>query len=179
MLRNGVRLGALLSAGWIACGAAPLPAQDSGAVQALAGRYSEHFANGLVSGETYQSDDVAEVVPVTSAAAYIRLSLQFYNGHSCNISGVAEAQGASLIYREEKPLLPGDAVCTLRVSHTGTALAIDDADGTCKTYCGARGSLTGQTLPWKSRRTITYLERLRASAEYKEAVAAWQKREKK
>jgi hypothetical protein len=155
--------------------AAPAWAAPGGPADELAGRYSRHFANGLVSGEKYASDDIAEVVPVGNGAAYVRVSLQFYNGHSCDISGVAEAAGGKLVYHEAAPMVPGETPCTLSLSHIGDALAIDDGDGSCSAYCGARGSLSGQTLPWTSRRTITYLARLKASTEYKDALAAREK----
>ena len=38
-------------------------------VAALAGRYSWHFQNALVTGEPYPSDDVAEIVPVDASHA--------------------------------------------------------------------------------------------------------------
>lgn len=146
-------------------------------VQSFAGRYSTHFRNGLVSGEEYWSDDVVEIVPVGERAAYIRVSLQFYNGHSCDIWGVGRAEGARLVYRDPNPPpLPTLPHCTLSLSHRGPDLLIEDAENTCKSYCGMRGSLMHQTLPLTSRRPITYMRRLRDSRNYREAMTAWKDR---
>ncbi|MFT8775982.1 MAG: hypothetical protein ABF893_04915 [Gluconacetobacter liquefaciens] len=143
-------------------------------VQSFAGRYSTHFRNGMVSGENYWSDDVVEIVPVSEQAAYIRVSLQFYNGHSCDIWGVGRAEGAHIVYHDPNPppleTLPH---CTLSLSHHGPDLLIEDAENTCKSYCGMRGSLMHQTLPLTSRRPITYMQRLQNSRNYREAMSAW------
>lgn len=144
----------------------------SSPVTDLAGRYSSHFQNGLVDGSTYWSDDVVEIVPVSADAAYVRAELQFYNGHSCSIAGVAKAQGDALVYRP--PVTPDpDDHCVLSVRRKGASLLLDDGDNSCKSYCGARGSLGDQTLPWKSRRPITYMARLKGSSTYRDALTEW------
>lgn len=149
-------------------------AATPGPVQSLAGRYSSHFLNGLVDGTTYWSDDVVEIVPVSDDAAYVRVSLQFYNGHSCGIWGVAEAQGNRLVYHDPtQPIIKGERACVLSVSRQGANLLIDDDGDTCKGYCGMRGSLMNDTLPFKSRRPITYMARLKASSEYNDAIKNW------
>jgi hypothetical protein len=155
---------AALSAG----AAAPSP------VDALAGRYSSHFANGLVTGEKYESDDVLEIVPVDATHAYFRFSLQFYNGHSCALQGIAHAVGDGLAYREG-PTGAGEQRCTLTIAHKGAKLGWDDGGGSCSAYCGARGSFSQGSLPWSSKRPITYMARLKGSSQYKDALADWKK----
>jgi hypothetical protein len=144
----------------------------SSPVQTLAGRYSSHFQNGLVDGTSYWSDDVVEIVPVSDDAAYVRAELQFYNGHSCSIAGVAKAQGDALVYRAPVPPDPDDH-CVLSVRRKGASLLLDDGDNSCKSYCGARGSLGDQTLPWKSKRPITYMARLKNSSTSRDALTEW------
>ena len=148
-------------------------------VSALAGRYSSHFKNGTMQGGVYWSDDVAEIVPVGTDAAYIRIGLDFANGHSCTIAGVGKIDGERILYDDRAAALPDEPPCRLSVSRKGNDLSIDDGDGSCKSYCGTRGSLTGQTLPFASRRPITYMQRLRASANYKDALEAWQSHDKR
>ena len=146
-------------------------------VASLAGHYSHHFKNGLVSGETYWSDDVVEIVPVDTRHAYIRLELAFFNGHSCSLSGIAEARGEALIYQgPADDTFDNGAPCRLTIGRRGEALAWDDG-GTCMAHCGARGSLRDGTLPWSSRRAITYMKRLTASSDYRDALAEWRKGE--
>jgi hypothetical protein len=55
----------------------------------VAGVYKEQFQNAFVNGEKYPSEDVLEVVPVDSDAAYVRMDLEFSNGHSGRIYGIA------------------------------------------------------------------------------------------
>lgn len=160
-------LAALTLSGVAASAAAPA------LVSSLAGRYSRHFHNGLVSGERYQSDDVVEIVPVDAGHAYLRLSLQFYNGHSCSLWGIARAERDELVYREPAAKQVGDRQCTISVQRRGDQLSWTDGNGSCSAYCGARGSLTDGGLPWASRRKIAYLARLRASSQFHDAMSEW------
>lgn len=168
-----IRVGRALlgfAAGVMVLAAAPLDP-----VTALAGRYSEHFKNGTVDGETYWSDNVVELVPVDARHAYVRFALEFYNGHSCSLQGVARSEGDALVYREPVAEQIGEQQCTLRIVRRGDKLVWDDAGGSCKDHCGARGSFTNGTIAWKSKRAISYLPRLKGSQEYREALTAWRK----
>jgi hypothetical protein len=142
-------------------------------VAALAGRYSAHFKNGTVDGSTYWSDDVVEVVPVDTHHAYIRVETNFYNGHSCAVAGVAEAVDSTLIYREPAPVDEYNAKCVLTLRRRGKDLSFTDNDGGCQHHCGARGGFRDATLPWASKRPITYLPRLRSSSTYRDALIEW------
>lgn len=149
-------------------------ASPSSPVTSFAGRYSKHFQNGMVDGSKYWSDDVVEVVPVDASHAYFRADLQFYNGHSCGISGVAKAVGGKLVYTEKKADYDGAPLCRLSISTKGNALLLDDGGGSCRMYCGARGTLSGfDFIPLSSKRPITYMARLKGSSEYKGAIADW------
>jgi len=164
--------------GWMVLAAVALSGVAASAaapslVSSLAGRYSRHFKNGLVSGERYQSDDVVEIVPVDAGHAYLRLSLQFYNGHSCGLWGIARAERDELVYREPVAKQVGDKPCTISIRRRGDQLSWTDGNGSCSAYCGARGSLTDGGLPWASRRKIAYLPRLRGSSEYHDAMSEW------
>ena len=151
-------------------------------VQTLAGRYSHHFQNNMMDGEKYGSDDVVEIVPVANNAAYVRVSLQFENAHTCDISGVATAERDQLVYHQPLPpsfLSPAPSSldtthpCILRLSRVGSKLQLDDSLGSCHDQnCGMHGTLTG-ALPFNSKRPITYMPLLQASKEYSQAMAEW------
>lgn len=141
----------------------------------LAGRYYRQFPNALVSGEKYTGENTVEIVPVAPGAAYVRIHLDYYNGHSCGIYGVAQSEGDTLVYRDPGP--PSARTegrrCELRVRRSGKSLSIDDGEGSCLDYCGMRGTLSRVALPYGSKRPITYLGRLKSSSQYRAAVATW------
>jgi hypothetical protein len=158
----------------ILLGLAAIAAAPASPVSSLAGRYSRHFQNGMTDGSKFGSDDVVEIVPIDATHAYFRADLQFYNGHTCGISGVAKATGDTLVYTEKKPQYDGAPLCRLEISASGKSLMLDDGDGTCQSYCGARGSLGGfDFIPLSSKRPITYMAKLKGSDEYKSAIDDW------
>lgn len=144
-----------------------------GPVAALAGRYSWHFRNGDVDGNAYWSDDVVEIVPVDATHAYIRSELAFFNGHSCSLAGVGGAEGDAIVYHDATPGDEFGPRCVLTVRRKGAKLTLDDGDGGCKKYCGARGGYGDIDLPWASRRPISYMARLKGSTQYRDAITEW------
>ena len=158
----------------ILLGLAAIAAAPASPVTSLAGRYSKHFQNGMVDGSKFWSDDVVEIVPVDAAHAYFRAELAFYNGHSCSIAGVAKAVGNKLVYREKQASYDGGPTCRLAITTKGKSLLLDDGDGSCQSYCGARGSLSGfDFIPLSSKRPIGYMARLKGSSQFKQAIADW------
>lgn len=161
---------AIILLGLMAIAAAP-----ASPVTSLAGRYSKHFQNGMVDGSKFWSDDVVEIVPVDATHAYFRAELAFYNGHSCSIAGIAKTAGNKLIYSEKQPSYDGGPTCRLSIATKGKNLLLDDGDGSCQAYCGARGSLRDfDFIPLSSKRPISYMARLKGSSQYKGAIDAWQ-----
>jgi len=163
---RALALAALVPLTLAASRATPDPAQ------ALAGRYYHQFADALVTGDKYTGEDIVEIVPVAASAAYFRIHLDYYNGHTCDISGVARTERQALVYRDSEKQYDG-TVCVLRMRHAGKSLVIDDGEQSCKSACGARGSLSAVTLPYSSKRPIRYLARLKASDQYRFAIAEW------
>lgn len=153
------------------------------AAKAIEGVYKQRFTNGMITpgkapGEQdtpYQSENIVEIVRHDDQHVYVRASLQFYNGHSCSIYGMARHEGDGFVFRDPEPAYDGGQRCTLTVAQSGDAITLTDRvtpDGvaTCKSYCGMRGSLSDVALPMASRRTIRYMERLRESREYRQAA---------
>ena len=158
----------------ILLGLTAIAAAPSSPIASLVGRYSKHFQNGLVDGSKFWSDDVVEIVPVDATHAYFRADLAFYNGHSCSIAGIAKTVGNKLVYREKRPMYDGGPTCRLTITTKGKSLLLDDGDGACQTYCGARGTLSGfDSIPLSSKRPISYMARLKGSSQYKDAIDAW------
>jgi hypothetical protein len=138
-------------------------------IDTLAGVYKTQFKNGNIDGGKYESEDILEIVKVSPTSAYVRTHLEFFNGHVCNIQGVADLEHGALIYHgpdniEGKP-------CELSVRLVRGRVTLDDKDGHCAIgTCGNRGMYNGTTFDLKQRRTIRYLEILQNSEQYKAAV---------
>jgi hypothetical protein len=157
----------------LAIGAAPASVDP---VKAVAGRYSVTFPDAFVSGEEYTGENIVEIVPVSPRAAYVRVATDWYNGHSCSLWGVAVAEGDRLVYHDpDKDSSADHGQCILSIRRVGRSLRLNDEDrsGCYARYCGARGSFTNVDLPFSSRRRITYEGKLKASRQFKEAMAAW------
>lgn len=147
----------------------PIPAIAAGVnVDSLAGVYKHRFMDSTVDGHRYQAEDILELVRVTSNQVYMRMHLDFYNGHICSISGIANIEGGALVYRGK-----GEADgCILSIRVEGNKLTFHDEGGVCRDWsCGARGSYEGASFDVSARRDIRYMKRLLASKEYAAALA--------
>jgi hypothetical protein len=141
----------------------------------IEGVYKHRFQNGLVTGEKYQSEDVVEIVRYDDTRIYVRAELQFFNGHECSISGIARYDGGRFAY-DEPPSDPGAQACHFQIGVDGKAIRFGDADGVCRaSHCGARGGLDGYTIARDSKRRIRYMDRLKNSNEYRQAVSELKK----
>lgn len=138
----------------------------------IEGVYKEHFQNGLIDGTGYTSEDILELVRVTDDTLYFRTHLEFYNGHICEIYGLARYSQAGTFVHNEPPLLEEDPPCQLQIQVTDKDITFVDPDGTCNPgHCGMRGSLSKEGFARTTRRTIRYMTILKNSQEYKESVA--------
>ena len=77
--------------------------------------------------------------------------------------------------------MPGEPECTLKVGVHGDRLFLTDraAPGeasSCRDYCGVRGSLGDYSIARSSKRKIRYMDRLKASREYRSAVEEHEKK---
>lgn len=149
------------------------PASDK-LIGEIEGVYKNRFQSGFVSGEKYQAEDVVEIVRYDDARIYVRAELQFFNGHQCSISGIARYDGGKFVY--DAPVEPDTPACHFQVGVDGKAIRFGDPDGACRpSRCGARGALDGYTIARDSKRTIRYMDRLKRSTEYKQAVSELKK----
>ena len=130
------------------------------------GRYGRHFTIFLY-GKKEPVDDVLEIVPVDEPGAfYFRSRFYFHNSHTCTPTGIAHREGQALVFRRAS-LTEGEKPCLLSITKEKASMVLHDRNGTCRSYfCGANGELEAASLPLSSRRTITYMDRLRASETY-------------
>lgn len=171
-------LGAML-AGAVGAAATATPAQQ--AMERIAGVYKHRFTSGLIvpgseQTESYQAENIIEVVPYDREHVYLRVHLDFFNGHTCGIHGMARFEDGGFVYRDPEPPTAGDPPCVLKLGEESGKLTLSDrpspdAGRTCAAYCGARGSLDYE-IGMDQRRPIRYLKRLKASSQYKQAIEA-------
>jgi hypothetical protein len=133
------------------------------------GVYKRTFPNALTSGEKYTSENVLEIVRLDRSRAYVRAHVEGSNGHYCGIYGVAHVEGQTLVY-SRPALVPKGSTCTLRIEPRGGRIEIEDG-GSCFDSCGVRAMYSEAKLALSSRRPIRYMARLKASREYREALA--------
>ena len=146
---------ALLAGGTAVGAGAGITAYD------LAGRFTHQTRNGNVDGDRYMTTDVLSIVAADRRTAYFDIDLAFFNGHSCSISGIATIENGALVYREATRVAQGGETCTLRIWRDGARLRWTDGEGSCRAYCGARGSFNSGGMAWSSRRPIPRTARAR------------------
>jgi len=123
-------------------------------------------------------EDVLEIVRYDDRRAYFRTRLHFHNGHTCALWGIAEQRGNELFYQQTN-IYHGLPVCALQIKRVGGSVTLSDhwgenASTSCSGHCGARGSFNNVSFSFASKRRISYVDRMKAAREYKEAVAELQ-----
>jgi hypothetical protein len=152
-------------------------------IKDIEGVYKRRFTSGIITpgkapmedDTPYDAEDIVEIVPYDDTHIYVRAEFQFYNGHSCSISGIAAYENHAFVYHDPEPSFDGSPPCTLAVRRTDKEITFmdrltPDGPATCKFHCGVRGGLSGISIGRKSKRPIRYIERLKASREYRRAV---------
>lgn len=172
---RGLVLLGLMAVASPARGAEQVASRD---VAALEGAYRVRFSNASASGQRYVSENVLEIVPHDARSAYVRVRLEFFNGHTCTLWGIARVAEGKLVYQQQGSRDEG--ACQVEVMLKGGDVVLDDVlapDGahTCRSHCGARGSMSGKW-PYATRRPIRYMKRLLESREYRAAVDAYGRR---
>jgi len=152
--------------------AAGNPAKADELIAQIEGVYKTRFQNGSVDDSSYTSEDILEIVRVSPNTVYFRTHLEFYNGHTCDKYGLARfSQAGVFVFNDPaEPLEENAPHCRLQFQVTQDGIRMLDRDSTCKEDCGARGNFDGATFPRSSRRPIRYMDRLKRSAEYQEAI---------
>ena len=144
-------------------------------IRDVEGVYKQTHHLGNVDGDRYDAEDVVEIVQDAPDRIYFRAELNFYNGHTCSINGIAALKDDAFIYHAPKDTDASDAPCTLAIRLTDKDLVLYDRAGadsssTCRDHCGMRGTLSGYTIPRNKKRVIKYMKKLLASDQYKQAV---------
>jgi hypothetical protein len=147
--------------------------QASRVIGEIEGVYKTRSANQLVDGQAYTSEDILELVRVTNDAAYFKTHLEFYNGHTCDLHGIARYTQAGIFVFKSTAEPPAEDApsCRLQIQVTDKEIKFLDPDNSCKDgNCGMRGSFADAAFPRTARRAIRYMDRLKNSEDYKKAT---------
>ena len=138
----------------------------------IEGDYKVRVHSALSGGERYTADNELRIARHGAGAAFVSVSLNFFNGHECYLSGIAAVQGRSLVYRA-----PGEPAfdCRLRVNVDRGRITFDDEGFRCQRMtCGARGRYGGPEFPLSARRPLRNAAALRRSEEFTKAVETFE-----
>jgi hypothetical protein len=119
----------------------------------IAGRYRHSFANGDVQGDHYRSTDTLTITPVGPASIHFDIGLNFYNGHTCSLSGGALFRKDGTFVFDDDPAnaIPPEPACRLAIIPSSNGVSFKDLNGSCQDYCGARGSWDGASFTFAQR----------------------------
>ena len=127
--------------------------------RSIAGTYRNRMPNGDVQGDSYTTTDTLTLRPVGPASLHFDVELNFFNGHTCSLSGGALfRQNGSFVF-DDKPenASPTELpLCHLAIIPTATGIRFKDITGGCKAYCGARGGWddSSDAFTFKQRRPL-------------------------
>lgn len=119
------------------CQASELPTVDS-----LQGVYKESFKNAMMDGTPYTSENRFLLMPVSPVTTYFDLHLEWANGHSCALSGIADVTSPQVLTYSTPSIL--EKTCTFNINLGTKKFSFSDSNGACRLIsCGARGLLDG------------------------------------
>ena len=125
------------------------PAAAAKAISAIRGRYRHSFANGDVQGDSFQSHDTLSIQPASATSIRFKAHTEFFNGHECNASGVAEFRRSGAFVWSDQTEAPG---CYLEIIPTAKGVRFNDPTGNCRmATCGARGGWGGAEFKFTER----------------------------
>ena len=130
------------------------PAEGGRLAHKIAGRYRYTSDNGDVSGRHYRTPDTLAITAVGPASIHFDASLNFFNGHTCGLSGGAlyRKDGSFVFDDEASNQLPNEPLCRLAIVPTAKGVNFKDLTGGCKAmYCGERGSWNGEGFTFAQR----------------------------
>jgi len=132
-------------------------------INSVAGLYTDAPPNKET--DSGKANNVLEVVKLSPTTAYVRTHLEVRTA-ICSYWGVMRTDGDTLAGKDAN-----NPKCELRLHFSGGKVTFEDKDFRCRqTSCGATGAFGYAEFSAKSRRPITYMKRLLASRQYREAM---------
>lgn len=151
------------------------PNKASQIIDNIEGVYkTSHLYHPLDGSTAERLENILEIVRVSSDSIYFRMSTNYGNAHGCDIHGLASyKENGSFLY-DDKASENDDSrkSCFLKIisSLKGIHLEEADDDRSCMTYCSVLGAEPSEFFGADRKRSIRYMERLKNSSEYREAI---------
>jgi hypothetical protein len=121
--------------------------------------------------ELYTAEDILEIVKAEHGSIYFKTSLNFDNNHSCLLFGIAKYKKDGSFVYQENASIDNFPACLFRIKKQKNEITFEDINDSCRQMsCGVRGYYDKAKFPLKKRRVIRYMERLKNSEEYKDAL---------
>lgn len=129
------------------------PVEGGKLARKIAGRYRFTGENGDVSGREYRTTDKLTITPAGPASIHFDVELNFFNGHTCGLSGGAlyRKDGSFVFDDDPTNQIPNEPLCRLAIVPDAKGVNFKDLTGGCKLYCGARGSWNGEGFTYAQR----------------------------
>ncbi len=87
----------------------------------LQGLYKYSFPNRLMGGTKYTSENRFLLMPLSPDTAYFDLHLDWANGHSCDLFGIAEVKSKRMLIYSEPSIYGKTCIFTIHIDTIATA----------------------------------------------------------
>ena len=143
----------------------------------------KHLFKAEYTGQpgSFEAENVLEVVSITDTTAYVRILTYFANYHKCDFTEVFEYKASGDLIAVSQPY-PGADLCVLKMQNSAGKIKFFEESPVpfaCKSYCGVNGQLTATDFALNTKREIRYVQRLKNSSEYQEALRSYAERFKR
>lgn len=135
-----VSVSVLLAGIFVIVSGGALAKDTSSLAESVVGVYDIAFESHYMNGEKFQTGNILEIVPYKGDSAHFRLVLHFTDGHSYDISGIADAERSALVYRHTYVESFSRCVLSIRRAADGIYISEERNDARRMATCGARGS---------------------------------------
>ena len=140
---------AILVSAVLTCQAKDFPTVDS-----VQGIYKYSFPNALMDSTQYTSENRFLLMSTSPATAYFDVHLEWANGHSCDLSGIADVLSQQVLSYSTPSIL--EKTCTFNIDLGSNKLVFGDSNGACRLIsCGSRGMLDGVEFEYETVEKIT------------------------
>ena len=129
-------------------------AKDPATIESSQGIYKYSFPNALMDNTQYTSENRFLLMPISPTTAYFDVHLEWANGHSCDLSGIADVMSEQVLSYSTPSIM--EKTCTFNIDLGANEFVFGDSNGACRIIsCGSRGMLDGVEFEYETVEKIT------------------------